>query len=54
MPSAAIDTGFVHRVLSPDQIPIVLTDLLGQINYQQCQREWDSPFNVAPDPILGV
>jgi two-component system chemotaxis response regulator CheB len=44
MPRAAIATGAVNFILDPDQIPVVLTTLLNDVDLQQCRLEWESPF----------
>jgi two-component system chemotaxis response regulator CheB len=44
MPAAAIATGSVDFVLSPDQIARVLAQHLMQLDVQRCKAEWNAPF----------
>ena len=44
MPRAAIATGAVDFVLAPDQIPVVLSQLLAQLNIDRCKAHWNAPF----------
>jgi len=50
MPIAAIATGAVDFVLAPDQMPIVLGRLLGQLDVERCRARWDAPFLSADSP----
>jgi two-component system, chemotaxis family, protein-glutamate methylesterase/glutaminase len=48
MPRAAIATGAVDFILAPDQMPIVLTQLLNRLDIRRCKAEWDAPFLISP------
>lgn len=52
MPSAAIATGAVDFVLAPDQIPLVLRQLLSQLDLDRCKAQWEAPFFVS-DVVLN-
>jgi two-component system chemotaxis response regulator CheB len=53
MPSAAIATGAVDFVLAPDQMPIVLNQLLSQLDLDRSKAQWDAPFLLAASPRLA-
>ena len=36
--------GAVDFVLAPDQIPVVLTRLLAQLDLNRCKARWEAPF----------
>ncbi len=50
MPSASIATGAVDFVLEPDQIPLVLDQLLTRFNFDRCKAHWEAPFLAAVSP----
>ena len=54
MPLAAIATGAVDFVLNPDQIPLVLRQLLAQLDLDRCQSQWDAPFLSAATAGLAA
>ena len=53
MPSAAIAMGAVDFVLAPDQIPVVLTQLLAQLDVARWRAHWEAPFLSARSPEVA-
>jgi chemotaxis response regulator CheB len=53
MPSAVIARGAVDFVLAPDQMPLVVTQLLARLDVERCKTQWNAPFLFEPSLQSG-